>query len=111
MKQARAPQLENSPCLLELQKNPCSNEDPAQLKINKLELFFKRVFKRIDDIVKQLSSKLKVFLKELMKTNTHNTENQQSQRLVGCKTNKVTTRLRKKWKYKQLISGWERITT
>ena len=35
MKQARAPQLENSPCLLELQKNPCSNEDPAQLKINK----------------------------------------------------------------------------
>ena len=27
-------QLENSPCLLELQKNPCTNEDPAQPKIN-----------------------------------------------------------------------------
>ena len=55
-------------------------------------------------MVKQLSSNLQKIFKELMKTNTHTI-----QRIN--KTNKIdkfSTRLRKKWKYKQLISGWEK---
>ena len=44
-----------------------------------------------------------------MKTNIHTI--QRINKVKGwlvAKTNKVTTRLRKKWKYKQLISGWEK---
>ena len=35
--EARALQLERSPCLLQLEKSPHSNEDPAQAKINKIK--------------------------------------------------------------------------
>ena len=34
--EARAPQLESSPCSPQLEKSPCSNEDPVQPKIDKL---------------------------------------------------------------------------
>ena len=37
-------QLENSPGLLQLEKGPCSNEDPAQPKIKKNFLIKKKAF-------------------------------------------------------------------
>ena len=39
--EARAPQLETSSCLLQVEKSPCSNEDPARPTLKSISKFLK----------------------------------------------------------------------